>query len=382
MFRKIIDFVEVFYFLSKKTQCLIIILLFFIISMIIGYFIKTIFIFLGKLLKRSNNSIINSFINKSNYYNFSFLISFFIYKSFINIIALFYKTLIDFNTITNIINVIIVIFFYLIIRKTISNINNFFKENHSAIALSSFFELLNIFLLLSCLILSISILFSVKTTTILGTLGALTAIVVLIFKDIILGFVTGMQIYYNKIFKIGDWIELYTYNADGEIIEINLVSTKILNWDRTITTIPTYALINAGIKNWNNISKISVRRIKSLIYIDLYSIRLLSHYEIQNIIKKYPLLKNITITPDITNLFLFRKYITLYLYENENISKDNTIIVRNLQSNNFGIPIEIYCFTNTAQWEIYEDINSKIIEYAIITTKEFDLKIFESPKGQ
>ncbi|WP_039914111.1 mechanosensitive ion channel family protein [Cellvibrio mixtus] len=252
------------------------------------------------------------------------------------------------------------------------------------------------------LIFSISLLIGKSPVILFSGLGAMTAILLLVFKDPILGLVAGIQLSANKMLRLGDWVEMPKYGADGEVTDINLTTVKVRNWDKTITTIPTYALISDSFKNWRGMSESGGRRIKRAIHIDATSVRFLNGEDIIRL-RKAQLLsgyieqklteidqhnreKNIDIGSitngrRLTNLGTFRAYLTAYLKANQYIHQDMTHMVRHLSPGAEGIPIEIYAFTNNTAWLAYENIQADIFDHVFAVLPEFDLRAYQSPTG-
>ncbi|HEY1844369.1 MAG TPA: mechanosensitive ion channel family protein [Buttiauxella sp.] len=233
-------------------------------------------------------------------------------------------------------------------------------------------------------------------------LGAMAAVLMLVFKDPILGLVAGIQLSANRMLKLGDWLEMPKFGADGAVTDIGLTTVKVQNWDNTITTIPTYALVSDAFKNWSGMSQSGGRRIKRSINIDTTSIHFLSNEEQQRLINAR-LLKpymdsrskeieeyNRTHNSDtssvlngrsMTNVGTFRVYLTEYLQNHPRIRKDMTLMVRQLAPGVDGLPLEIYCFTNTVAWLEYEAIQADIFEHIFAVIEEFGLRIHQSPTG-
>ncbi len=236
----------------------------------------------------------------------------------------------------------------------------------------------------------------------LATLGAASAVLLLIFKDTILGFVASIQVSINDMVRIGDWISMEKYGADGDVIEITLATVKVSNWDKTITTIPTYALISDSFKNWRGMQESGGRRIKKSLTIKLNSIKFLTKDDLAKY-SKIQVLKNYIIhrQADIdkyntannidkellvngrnqTNLGLFRKYCTIYLENTPGLNKNMTMMVRHLKPNNKGIPIEIYAFSADIRWINYEHIAADIFEHIIAAAEYFDLELYQEPSS-
>ena len=236
----------------------------------------------------------------------------------------------------------------------------------------------------------------------IGGIGAMTAVFSLVFKDTILGFVASIQLSANDMVRIGDWIEMPKYDADGEIIDISLNTVKVQNWDKTITTIPPYALISDSFKNWRGMQASGGRRIKRSIFIDMTSIkfcdeqmikkfseiRYISEYIASKVreIEEYNKLmgadnSNPVNSRRLTNVGTFRIYILEYLKRNPRLRKDMTLMVRQLANNERGLPLEIYAFTDTIIWVEYEAIQSDIFDHILAVLPMFELKLFQNPTG-
>jgi len=233
-------------------------------------------------------------------------------------------------------------------------------------------------------------------------LGAMTAVILLIFKDTILSLVASVQLTSLDMVRVGDWLEMPQYNADGDVIDVALHTVTVQNWDKTITTIPTHRLISESYKNWRAMSESGGRRIKRSIDIDISSVRFLTDDEVQRfeaftLLREYVARKRAELTkynvalegPDsakvnlrrLTNLGTFRAYIWSYLRNHPEIHRDMTLLVRQLQPGDTGIPIEIYCFTSTTEWAAYEDIQADIFDHILAQCGEFDLRVFQALSG-
>ncbi|HGI5212150.1 TPA: mechanosensitive ion channel family protein [Providencia alcalifaciens] len=251
-------------------------------------------------------------------------------------------------------------------------------------------------------IMIIALLIGKSPLIILSGLGAMTAVMMLVFKDPIMGLVAGIQLSANNMVNIGDWLEMPKYGADGAVIDIGLTTVKVRNWDNTVTTIPTYALISDSFKNWKGMTESGGRRIKRSLRIDANSIHFLQPDEIKNL-EKANLLEpyldqkvseiqvyNSALPEDkatplnqrrLTNIGTFRAYVEAYLRAHPQIHKNMTIMVRQLESDSNGIPIEIYAFTNTTVWLEYERIQSDIFDHIFSILPQFNLHIHQSPTG-
>lgn len=242
--------------------------------------------------------------------------------------------------------------------------------------------------------------FEIKIEKLLTTLGAISAIILLIFRDTILGFVASIQVSINDMVRIGDWITSEKFGADGYVVEINLATVKIQNFDYTTTTIPTYSLISESFKNWRGMQTSEGRRIKRHLLIKSSSVRFVENEELDNLkkiqilkdyiedkkieIEKYNLENDINKKLSIngrnlTNLGLFRQYIISYLENQKGLNKDMYIVCRQLQPTSEGIPLEIYVFSRDKKWENYEHLIADIFDHIIASVSFFGLEIFELP---
>jgi len=251
-------------------------------------------------------------------------------------------------------------------------------------------------------ILLLSLLLQKTPLYFLSGLGALTAVLMFVFKDVLMGFVAGIQLIANKMVAPKDWIEMPKYGADGDVIEITLTTVKVQNFDNTITTIPTYALINESFKNWRNMNLSGGRRIKRYVNIDLGSIKfcssemlerfkriqLISQYiqnrqeEILVYNKKHQVDESTLVNGRrLTNIGVFRSYVEAYLRQHPMIHKDMTFLIRQLSPSENGLPIEIYVFCKDTNWTAYEAIQADIFDHILAVVPEFDLRVFQEPSG-
>ncbi len=237
---------------------------------------------------------------------------------------------------------------------------------------------------------------------ILSVLGGLTAVILLIFKDSILGFVASLQLGASDLVRVGDWIEMPQYGADGDVISLSIHTVKVQNFDKTISTIPTYALVSSSFKNWRGMQESKGRRIKRPLFIDLHSIRFCDQEMIARlsrieILRDYIKQKEKEIEQHNTaflqekrtllngrrqtNIGIFRAYIIAYLRNNENINQDMTFLVRQLAPTDHGLPLEIYVFSRDQIWAHYEAIQADIFDHLLAAVAEFDLRVFQIPSG-
>ena len=270
------------------------------------------------------------------------------------------------------------------------------------ISITPFVQVLKLGLYFVTGILLLSLLLQKTPLYFLSGLGALTAVLMFVFKDVLMGFVAGIQLIANKMVAPKDWIEMPKYGADGDVLEITLTTVKVQNFDNTITTIPTYALINESFKNWRNMNLSGGRRIKRYVNIDLGSIKfcnsemlvrfksiqLISQYiqnrqeEILVYNKKHQVDESTLVNGRrLTNIGVFRSYVEAYLRQHPMIHNDMTFLIRQLSPRENGLPIEIYVFCKNTNWTAYEAIQADIFDHILAVVPEFDLRVFQEPSG-
>ena len=270
------------------------------------------------------------------------------------------------------------------------------------ISITPFVQVLKLGLYFVTGILLLSLMLQKTPLYFLSGLGALTAVLMFVFKDVLMGFVAGIQLIANKMVAPKDWIEMPKYGADGDVLEITLTTVKVQNFDNTITTIPTYALINESFKNWRNMNLSGGRRIKRYVNIDLGSIKfcssemleqfkriqLISQYiqnrqeEILVYNKKHQVDESTLVNGRrLTNIGVFRSYVEAYLRQHPMIHKDMTFLIRQLSPSENGLPIEIYVFCKDTNWTAYEAIQADIFDHILAVVPEFDLRVFQEPSG-
>ncbi|MFI4912296.1 MAG: mechanosensitive ion channel family protein [Sedimentisphaeraceae bacterium JB056] len=275
-------------------------------------------------------------------------------------------------------------------------------DHEEKMPIRSFVQAFKIIAFLVVVIVVLSILLDKNPKGLLSGLGALTAILMLIFKDSILGFVAGVQMNANRMVRIGDWVEMPKYGADGDVIDVSLTTVKVQNWDKTITTIPAYSMISDSFKNWRGMSESGGRRIKRCICIDMSSIKFCDEKMLEkfrkiqyiseyidkkkkdvaqfNVEKKVD--ESVTVNGRrLTNIGTFRAYLAAYLRNHPMINQDMTFLVRHLQPTSQGIPIEIYVFCSDKVWANYEAVQADIFDHILAIVPEFELKVFQSPSG-
>jgi len=291
-----------------------------------------------------------------------------------------------------------------IVRSLLNTFKDYFKTlpRLKDKPIDSYIQVFMIFIWVLGFILAFVILTETKIVTFLATLGAASAVIILVFKDTIMGFVASIQVATNDMVRIGDWITFDKFGADGDVIEINLATVKVQNFDKTITTIPTYALISDSFKNWRGMSDSDGRRIKRALIIKQESVKYLKNEEIDKL-KKIQLLtsyleqrqkdiaaqndqnaadKNLLINGrNLTNMGVFRKYIETYVENHSAINEEMTIMVRQLAPSSQGIPIEIYAFSKDKVWKNYEYIMADIFDHLVASVSYFELQLFELPSN-
>ncbi|MCD4772557.1 MAG: mechanosensitive ion channel family protein [Bacteroidales bacterium] len=301
----------------------------------------------------------------------------------------------------NVYIVIIALSFFSSFLKAINQIYQKFEIAKSK-PIKGYIQIILILLYVIGGIFIISILIGKSPTALLVGLGTVSAVLILVFKDSILGLVGGIQLSANEMVKIGDWISMPKYGADGNVIDITLTTVKVQNWDKTITTVPTYALVTDYFKNWRGMEESGGRRIKRSINIDMQSVKfctpeMLERYKKYQFVSKYVDLRDKEISEynakhkvdnsvlvngrRQTNFGIFREYLKSFLSNNPRINMDMTFLVRHLQPTEYGIPIEIYVFSKNQEWAIYEDLQADIFDHIIAIIPHFDLKIFQNPSG-
>lgn len=275
-------------------------------------------------------------------------------------------------------------------------------EVSNRIPIKGFIQVFKIIIYFTSAIFIFSILLNKTPIYLFSSLGALTAILMFIFKDAILGFVAGIQLSANRMVANGDWIEMPKYGANGDIIEIALTTVKVQNWDKTVTTIPTYALITESFKNWRGMSESGGRRIKRSISIDMNTIQfcteeMLDRFGKIQYLSSYIEKKKIEVQESnkleqvdnsslvngrrITNIGTFRAYIKAYLFNHPMINKEMTFLIRQLAPTEHGLPIEIYVFSKDQEWVNYENIQANIFDHILAVVPEFGLRVFQDPSG-
>ncbi len=306
--------------------------------------------------------------------------------------------------IENTLRIIAIILTLRIIKSFLNSVKDYLKTlpRYKDKPVDSYIQVFMIFAWLLGIFGIVSIITGASFIQFATSLGAVSAVILLIFKDTILGFVASIQVTINDMVRIGDWVTFEKYGADGDVIEINLATVKVQNWDKTITTIPTYALISDSFKNWRGMTNSGGRRIKRSVIIKPTSIKFLTAEDIERLkkielvstyltnrseeINSYNINNNIDKSilingRNLTNFGVFRKYLLTYIENHSAINKDMMIMVRQLQPTTQGIPLEIYAFSSDKRWKNYEYIMADVFDHIIAAVPYFDLEIFELPNS-
>lgn len=297
----------------------------------------------------------------------------------------------DWPQLISAVNLIIWLYLYIFAGLTVAAVINLLSKVYAVVAkpptlpYQGIAQLLKLVTLIVVIILVSSLLLNKSPVLILSGFGALTAVLMLIFKDTILGFVAGIQMAANNMVTLGDWIEMPKYGADGDVIEIGLTTVKVSNWDKTITTIPTYALISDSFKNWRGMQQSGGRRIKRAIKIDIMSIHFVTPEELAVLKTHKPLqaflaqeqLQSYLESEHLTNIGLFRHYMEWVLKNHPQINQNMLVIVRQLQPTEVGLPLEIYCFSADKRWVFYEKIQADIFDQLFAIMPFFNIMAFQ-----
>jgi miniconductance mechanosensitive channel len=284
-------------------------------------------------------------------------------------------------------------------------VNQIYESSSSfrGVSIQGYLDILKILVLVGAIIISISLFTGQSPTVLLTGLGALTAVLLLIFRDTILSFVASIQISTQDLIKEGDWIEVPSYGADGDVVNMTLHTIKIQNWDKTISVIPTHKINEVAYKNWRGMQESGGRRIKRAIYLDLGSVRfcdaeMLARFRKVDILRPYLDKRTAEIEREnrekgieldspldgrqLTNIGTFRAYVEAYLRNHKDIHQQGlNFLVRQLEPGPTGVPIEVYAFTKTTVWAEYERIQADIFDHLLASVGVFDLRVFQEPTG-
>lgn len=364
-----------------------------VLSAFLSYFITRYLIldlFIIRLLRKTNTQIDDILIDKGFFNRLSYVVP----------LVVFYYFKVIPNQYESALFAIIIL---LALNSLISAMGEIYFRSKYAnrVNIKSYIQILKLIVNLLGIIVIIAFLLNKSPLYLLSGLGALTAVLMLIFKDTILSFVSSIQITSNNLFKVGDWVEAPQFGADGDVIDIALHTIKIQNWDKTISIIPTNKLVDSSFKNWKGMSESGGRRIKRAIHIDLNSIKFCDKQMIEkfrkiDIISDYLNDKSSEIESHnsskkvedsdlngraLTNIGTYRVYVQNYLRKNSNLHQDMTFLVRQLSPTKDGLPLEIYVFSKNTDWIQYESIQSDIFDHLIASVGEFELSLFQNPTG-
>ena len=370
-----------------------------LIILLVDYIIrKTILATFSKIAAKSKTNFDDIMVVNNVPRNVAHLIPFIIAYKFIPSLFFDNITLQDFSKKT--ILVIGIILTIIGVRSVLNSIKSYFKTLPylKDKPVDSYIQVFMIFVWLTGIFAIVAIISGISFWEFIAGLGTVSAIIILVFRDTILGFVASIQVSINDMVRIGDWISFDKFGADGDVIEINLATVKVQNFDNTITTIPTYALISDSFKNWRGMDESKGRRIKRALNIRMESVKNLNQDEViklskiqlisDYVIQRSDAINNFNQTNSIdklllingrnlTNIGLFRKYMETYIEAHSAINKDLMVMVRQLQPTAYGLPIEIYAFSSDKRWQNYEYIIADIFDHMIASVPDFDLVISE-----
>lgn len=385
---------------AHTFTAIILLIVFALLMLVVNTVVKTIISnIVRRLFAKGNYTIVNTLFNDRVISKVSHLIPLLITRAMIPVFFTGFAKLVYFSNL--VIGILIIFGVTLILSALVHSITDYLKTKPAFEdkPLDSYRQVITISLYCIALIVSFSIVSGRDITVLLASLGAVSAILMLVFKDPIMGLVASVQVSSNDMVRIGDWIQMSKYGADGTVLEINLNTVKVQNFDKTISTIPTHLLISESFVNYRGMVDSGGRRIKRYINIKMSKIKFLDAKDIQKlkeieILKPYIDNKQKQISEDntvqnintncplngrrLTNIGLFRAYVLLYTQNNPDIHKDYYLMVRQLQSNEFGMPLELYMFTNGTAWDFHEAVMGDIFDHLLASIHYFDLEVFES----
>lgn len=354
------------------------------------------------LAKKSKTHWDDVIVNKKVFIRLSYLIPVLILNFFTKYILYDYS--ISVNILNGIFHVLIIIIAVSIATAVLNSFNEIYQSYKIAKSrpIKGYLQVAKIILYILAAVAIISIFYGDDGYKWLAGFGAFSAVLMLVFKDAILGFVSGIQLTSNNMVRIDDWISMPKFGADGSVIDITLTTVKVQNWDKTIVTIPTYNLVTDSFQNWRGMQESGGRRIKRSINIDMNSVkfcdemmlgkfrnfRFIKDYlsskeaELATYNEKYNIDNSVLVNGRRqTNLGIFRAYLKLYLKHKPEINNEMTFLIRQLQPTENGIPMEIYVFSKVQDWGLYEDIQADIFDHILAVIPQFELKVFQQPSG-
>ncbi|MDP8237758.1 MAG: mechanosensitive ion channel [Candidatus Hatepunaea meridiana] len=392
----VISYIQQYPLISRLLEILGIFAVSFVLFFITrSYLLK----WLEIIVQKSKTKLDDVLLHKRVFQRFAYLVPAIIIYNFAYLFGIFEEP------VKRIITVYGIWIFLLVIDALLTAWNEIYDKKHidKKVGLKSYIQIAKIILFILGFIVIIAVLIGQSPLVLLSGIGALTAVLILVFRDTILSFIASLQISAYNLVKIGDWIEVPKFGADGDVIDIALHTVKVQNWDKTVTVIPTHKLIEESFKNWRGMTESGGRRIKRALYIDMTTIKLCDEKMIMRV-KRFQLLKDFIAQKEeeilnynrehninteelingrkFTNVGIFRAYIKAYLRMHPKIHNDMTFLVRQLSPSSNGLPIEIYVFTNDIEWLNYEDIQSDIFDHIIAVIPQFDLRVFQNPTGK
>ena len=374
-----------------------------LIAWIAYYFVKKVlYNFLQRLVKRSSNQIDDILLEQKLFRRVSYYAPALVIYKIAPWVISGYVGMAFF--ITRVMEAYMLMVTILVIESFFNSIHHVYSttEMSKSRPIKGFIQVAKIFVYAIGFIILLSWLLGQKPLALLGGLGALSAVLMLVFKDSILGFVAGIQLSANQMVQIGDWISMPKYDVDGSVIDISLTTVKIQNWDNTISMVPTYNLISDSVKNYRGMQESGARRIARSINLNMNSVKFCTpemlerferiHYIEDYVRRKEDELNSYNSTNNIdssivvngrrqTNIGVFRVYVSEYIKNHPRIRKDLTILVRQMPLSELGLPIQIYCFTDTTVWIEYEQIQSDIFDHLLAILPYFDLQVFQNASG-
>jgi len=386
------------YLIQETSLFVISILLFILIDKIVIHYIKE---YIKKISQKSKtkvddillaNKVFDYFLSSITVYILYIVTDFVFIRSggFDGIISLGLLLYIDYLIVRGVVAVF----------KSVNDIYDY-RQTGRKRSIKSYIQVFQLIAIVIGALIAVSLLLSKDISVLLTGIGAFAAVLMLVFKDSILGFVGGIQINANDMVRLGDWVSVPSAGADGTVIDISLTTVKIQNWNKTISTVPTYSLVTGSFHNWRGMEESGGRRIKRSLNIDIQSVKFSTEEDIEKY-KKFRLLKDYLSKKDEelkeynkklgieedtfngryqTNIGIFRAYVAAYLHDKEEIHPNMTFLVRQLQATEKGLPMEIYVFSKVQEWAEYEDIQSDIFDHLFAIIPIFDLKVFQNPSG-
>lgn len=357
---------------------------------------------LTKLIDKSKSNLDDVLIKHRVFNRIAYIVPAWLIYNFVPLVVADYQ--IAALVIVKLTSIYLVLAIAMVVDALISSLVDIYRSValSKRISIQSFAQVAKLVVYFVAAILVVSIVVGESPITLFAGLGAMTAVLMLVFRDPILGFVAGLQLSYNRMVSLGDWVDIPQHNASGDVMEIGLTTVKVRNFDNTITTVPTQHLVADSFKNWRGMQDSAGRRIKRSIVIDISSISFcnqerIARYSKIDYIQEYIERKTAELTkhnqekvknPElvangrhITNIGTFRAYVLAYLQNHPNINQDLTVMVRQLAATDAGVPLEIYAFSAIKEWAKYESIQADIFDHLFAVAAEFDLRVFQKPSG-